>query len=98
MADAIEAIGYANKMGADVISVSWGSSTNDPALQDVISQSNALVVCAAGNSGSDIDNTPFYPSSFDSPNVLSVAAPIRMTTWQHSQIMEVSQSTLGHRA
>ena len=74
MADAIEAIGYANKMGADVISVSWGSSTNDPALQDVISQSNALVVCAAGNSGSDIDNTPFYPSSFDSPNVLSVAA------------------------
>ncbi len=74
MAGAIDAIGYANRMGADIISISWGTGTRDPALQDVISQSDALVVCAAGNSGSDSDTIPFYPASFESQNIISVAA------------------------
>ncbi|MBP1928332.1 C1A family cysteine protease/subtilisin family serine protease [Methanolinea mesophila] len=74
IADAIEAIGYANRMGADIISLSWGSPVRDQALDEVLSQSGALVVCAAGNSGADIDSLPYYPASFGSPNIISVAA------------------------
>jgi len=33
-----------------------------------------LVVAAAGNSAHDTDSNPFYPSSYDLPNIISVAA------------------------
>src|SRR5207302_1492208 len=35
---------------------------------------NSLFVAAAGNDGSDNDTAPVYPSSYDLPNVVSVAA------------------------
>jgi C1A family cysteine protease len=73
-AAAIEAIGYADLMGADIVSVSWGSDTYDPALAEAISRSPALFVCAAGNSGRDIDSSPVYPACYDSPNIITIAA------------------------
>ena len=72
--DAIDAILYANQAGADVISISWGGSGFDQALKDAIDASPALVVCAAGNSGQDNDNSPVYPASYASANIISVAA------------------------
>ena len=72
--DAIDAILYANQMGADVISISWGGSGFDQALKDAIDASPALVVCAAGNSGQNNDNSPVYPASYASANIISVAA------------------------
>ncbi len=72
--DAIAAIEYANDMGADIINNSWGGSGYVQALRDAIDASDALVVCAAGNSGRNTDNAPHYPSSYASANIIAVAA------------------------
>jgi subtilisin family serine protease len=73
-AAAVLAFEYANAMGADVINCSWGGAGYSQALKDAIEASSALVVCAAGNSGSDTDAVPHYPAAYDSPNIVSVAA------------------------
>jgi len=65
---------YATAMGADVINCSWGGAGYSQALKDAIDASPALVVCAAGNSGSDAGALPHYPAAYDSPNIVSVAA------------------------
>ena len=72
--DAVRAIAYANQMGADVITLSWEDNGFSQSLKDAIAASDALVVCGAGNTGNDNDTTPLYPASYDSPNIISVAA------------------------
>lgn len=72
--DAISAILYANEQGAQVINNSWGGSGFSQALKDAIDQSSAVVVCAAGNNGTNNDSNPFYPASFTSSNIIAVAA------------------------
>lgn len=72
--NAIRAINYANQMGADVITLAWEDDGYSQSLKDAIAASDALVICAAGNTGSDNDTTPLYPASYDSPNIVSVAA------------------------
>jgi subtilisin family serine protease len=80
--DAIEAINYAidrKKKGVNVriISASWGSTSKSKALEDTIraaGEAGILFVAAAGNDGSDNDRRPHYPSNYDLPNVVSVAA------------------------
>ncbi len=69
--DAIEAIGYAENMGARIVNCSWGGYDYNTALRDVISSSNMLFVCAAGN---DDSTEAVYPASFDLPNVIGVGA------------------------
>ena len=71
---AIEAILYADHMGARVVNNSWGINKYSQALYDTLKASPALHVCAAGNSHRDIDSQPHYPAAFDLPNVLTVAA------------------------
>ena len=73
-ADAIEAIEYADENGADVINLRWGGPNYSQALKDAIDAADALVVCAAGNEGNELDVTPTYPASYDSANILTVAA------------------------
>jgi thermitase len=83
--DAIEAINYVidrNHAGVNVriISASWGSNTRSRALEDVIRKAydeGILFVAAAGNAGSDNDETPHYPSSYNLGNIVSVAATNR---------------------
>lgn len=80
--DAIEAINYAvdrKKAGVNVriISASWGSTQYSKALEDAIraaGENGILFVAAAGNSSTDNDRRPHYPSNYDLPNVISVAA------------------------
>lgn len=73
--DAVSAVRYATKKGANIINCSWGGSEYSKALKDVIDASSALVVCAAGNEdGANDDVSPVYPASFTSPNIISVAA------------------------
>src|SRR4029077_10559738 len=60
-----------------VISASWGSTTYSRALEDTIKaagDAGILFVAAAGNDGSDNDRWPHYPSNYNLPNVISVAA------------------------
>jgi subtilisin family serine protease len=80
--DAIEAINYVidrKRAGVNVriISASWGSTAKSRALEDVIRKAyeeGILFVAAAGNSSSDNDQAPHYPSSYNLGNVVSVAA------------------------
>jgi len=80
--DAIEAINYVierKKAGVNVriISASWGSTQYSRALEDVIRkayENDIAFVAAAGNSSTNNDRTPHYPSSYNVPNVISVAA------------------------
>jgi hypothetical protein len=57
--------------------MSWGAPQYSQALKDAIDASGALVVCAAGNNGQNIDISPFYPASFTSQNIITVAATDR---------------------
>ncbi|RJQ43721.1 MAG: hypothetical protein C4538_11605 [Nitrospiraceae bacterium] len=72
--DALSAILYANANSAHIINASWGGSGYSQSLKDALSASGAVVVCAAGNSGSNNDSSPFYPAGYDLPNIISVAA------------------------
>jgi subtilisin family serine protease len=75
--DAVRAILYATRMGAVVSNNSWGGEDFSQSLEDAIADADAhgsLFVAAAGNSFKDNDATPDYPSGFDLPNVVSVAA------------------------
>ena len=77
---AIAAIEHAVLAGAKVISASWGTPTNNAALRDAVEwagDNGVILVVAAGNQSSDIDNpsTAYYPAAYaDLPRVLSVAS------------------------
>jgi hypothetical protein len=53
-----------------------GSFSADNAVRNMIASGVSASV-AAGNSGANNDATPFYPASYDLPNVISVAATNR---------------------
>ena len=80
--DAIDAIAYVTMIkesGIPVIAMSnsWGGGGDLQALEDAISAANnagILFVAAAGNSYINNDISPHYPSSYDVPNVIAVAA------------------------
>lgn len=80
--DAIESINYAidrkrNGVNIRIISASWGSTQYSKALEDAIraaGEADILFVAAAGNSSSSNDKQPHYPSNYNLPNVISVAA------------------------
>lgn len=74
---AIRAVDYATKMGAKILSNSWGGGGFSQALKEAIERSDAagaLFVAAAGNDSNNNDSRPTYPATYDVPNVLSVAA------------------------
>ncbi len=81
-AGAISAIDFAvraKQAGVNVraLNNSWGGGGFSQALLDKINQANAvgiLFVAAAGNNNSNNDTTPHFPSSYDAPNVVAVAA------------------------
>ncbi|HEX9879298.1 MAG TPA: S8 family peptidase, partial [Candidatus Binatia bacterium] len=75
--DAIEAIEYASDKRAQVISASWGGGGFSQALKDAIEACNCVFVAAAGNDGVNTDSSAHYPSSYDSPNLIAVAATDR---------------------
>jgi subtilisin family serine protease len=75
--DAIDCIGYAVKMGAKVMSNSWGGGSFSQALADAIeaaNQAGVLFVAAAGNSAVNTDTSPNYPSGYPSQNIIAVLA------------------------
>ena len=72
--DAIDAVNYANAMDIRITSNSWGGGGFSQALMDVISAGGICSCAAAGNSGSNNDVSPPYPSSYALDNVLAVAA------------------------
>ncbi len=76
-ADAVDAILYASSLGARIQNHSWGGYGSDETLKEAIESVNSrgvLLVAAAGNFNNNNDDTPFYPASYDVPNIVSVAA------------------------
>lgn len=74
---AIAGIQYAITVGARLTSNSWGGGGFSQALLDAINAAGAagqLFIAAAGNSGTDNDSSPHYPSTYDSPYIIAVAA------------------------
>ncbi len=74
---AIAGVQYAITVGVRLTSNSWGGGGFSQALLDAINAAgaaNQLFVAAAGNSGTDNDVSPHYPSSYDSPYIVAVAA------------------------
>jgi thermitase len=77
LADAVESIDYATAMNVDIMSNSWGGGGYSKAMHEAIKRAKEkgiVFVAAAGNSSRDNDRTPHYPSNYDEPNVISVAA------------------------
>ncbi len=60
-----------------VTSNSWGDFEYSQSLYDAIAaneQAGILFIAAAGNNASNNDTSPFYPASYNLPNIISVAA------------------------
>jgi subtilisin family serine protease len=76
-ANAIKSIDYATKMNVDIMSNSWGGGGYSQALKESIERARdagILFVAAAGNSGTNNDTRPHYPSNYEVENVISVAS------------------------
>lgn len=73
----LRAIEYTTKMGAKITSNSWGGGFSSQAQKEAFAASPALHIMAAGNNGLNNDFIPNYPSNYDLPNNLAVAASDR---------------------
>ncbi len=70
----IRGIQYSTKMGARITSNSWGGGRANQGIESAFSESSALHLMAAGNSGSNNDARPHYPSSYEGDHIIAVAA------------------------
>jgi subtilisin family serine protease len=68
---------YANKMGADITSNSWGGGPPSEAVKEAFASSQALHVVAAGNDKMDNDTVDHYPANYEVENMIVVAATDR---------------------
>lgn len=73
----LRGINYATKMGATITSNSWGGGPFSQAQKDAFAASPALHIIAAGNNGRDNDKFDNFPSNYDIPNKVAVAASDR---------------------
>lgn len=74
VSDIIKAIAYAENKGVKIANLSIEMEEYSQALKDAIDASSMLFITAAGNGGYNNDSYPAYPSSYDSPNIVSVTS------------------------
>jgi len=77
LSEAIQAIEYAINNGARIINASFGENKNSDSMKDAIrvaGEKGVLFVAAADDGSYDNDKNPFYPASYDLPNIISVTA------------------------
>jgi subtilisin family serine protease len=86
--DIIQCMDYARTNGARIINASLGGTGFSSSLSNAIvaaRDSGIIVVASAGNSGANLDVTPYYPASFDIDNIVAVAATTRTDSlWSSS--------------
>ncbi len=78
--DAIECINYSLTKGVHILNNSWGGGGFSQSLFNAINsakEQGVIFVAAASNEGSDNDQAVSYPSGFNLPNVVAVAATDR---------------------
>jgi subtilisin family serine protease len=79
-ADAIECINYSLTKGVHILNNSWGGGGFSQSLFNAINSAKdqgVIFVAAASNEGSNNDQSVSYPSGFNLPNVVAVAATDR---------------------
>lgn len=75
-----QAIEYAVKNGAHIISASWGATIPESVAQPIIDaikkaeEKGVIFVAAAANDGKSNDRESVYPANTQTPNMISVAA------------------------
>jgi len=75
-----QAIEYAVKNGAHIISASWGAVIPESTAQPIIDaikkaeEKGVIFVAAAANDGKSNDHVDVYPANTQTPNMISVAA------------------------
>lgn len=72
-----QALRYALSQEVDIVNYSGGGYSFSQEEYDILKQMNdqgILVIAAAGNEGMNIDERPFYPASYDLPNIISVSS------------------------
>jgi subtilisin family serine protease len=77
VADELGAIGYAIDKGANIINLSLGGAGYSTGEYEAIKNAGdagMLFVAAAGNDGTDNDDSPVYPASYNLDNIISVTA------------------------
>lgn len=78
--DVAESFLYASKMGARIISCSFGKTAQETpgvvedAIDEIGKKTQTLVIAAAGNDGVDIDRNLHFPASLKNETLLVVAA------------------------
>ncbi len=73
LSDIALGMAYATLYNASIISCSFGTEYSR-VMEDIIRQSPALFVCAAGNNGIDLNTAPQYPSCYNFSNVITIAS------------------------
>jgi subtilisin family serine protease len=77
LASVAAGMNYAVKRGVKILSMSLGTTSYSATLENAVinaRNSGALIVAAAGNSATNTDVYPHYPSSLPQDNVFSIAA------------------------
>lgn len=106
VADAASAILYSIAMGASIINASWRTllrpdqvtPAESQALKEAVEAANdagALLVCAAGNDGFNLDYSKVYPGAYQLPNEIIVAASDYNDFIWHSFIPSISDGGFG---
>ena len=70
-------IRYAAANGARIINLSLETPTDDKRVRAAIKAAQAagvLIVCSAGNEGTDLDRRPLFPVAIPAPNLVGVGA------------------------
>jgi subtilisin family serine protease len=101
LSSAILAMQYAVSRGAKIINASWGGAPCVSTLRDafsLISSRGVLLVVAAGNDYTDLDQRPNYPAAFNFLNQLTVGAASHgdvMTSFSNSSLKLVHLAAPG---
>jgi len=75
VSDVLKAIEYAKAKGVKIINMSFGGSDFSQAEYNLMKNTNALFVVAAGNDSRNIDGYfSSYPAAYDLPNIITVTA------------------------
>ncbi len=74
---ALKAINYSYKRGAQLINLSWSGESCSRGLEltlKSIAQKNVLFFTSSGNEGLDLDSTPRFPASLKIPGLLTIGS------------------------
>jgi subtilisin family serine protease len=68
-----QCIRLASQLKVNIINFSGGGKEYDPLEHDLLAKFAGVSVVAAGNGGSNLNESHFYPASLDLPNLIAVA-------------------------